>query len=257
MKKLYSLFLSIGLASAVNAQVEIREYTGTGGTEVGNDISGTNFQYVAGDGEFYIHFAVKNVSGTNQRFRISRLRIDAPTDWEKEICWGQDPDDYFESICVLNSLIGSSNPCSTTKASCKTQAQKIGNGSIGDLKIKFEAAAAGEGHYRFYVVTGQGGNLVDSVDLTITKPLSITEEKEELGMTAYPNPANSYLTVNTTGTDENVNLRITDVLGKVVYNEVVSPLKKIDVSEYKNGVYLVSVYREGTLVQTRRVVVRH
>ncbi len=256
MKKLYAFLFSIGLVSAVSAQVEIREYSGTGGTQIGNDISGTTFSVVATGNADTIHFAVKNVSGATQYYRVRRLRLDVPNGWEDGLCWGQDPDLEGEAQCYSPSLM-SSNPWTSPNPPSTGHAHTINDGNIFDLKIDFGYGDAGVGHYRYYVMPNQGSTPIDSIDIEVTKTLGLTEEKEILGMTAYPNPANNVLTVNTTGVDDNVTLRITDVLGKVVYNDVVAPTKKVDVSDYKNGVYLVSVYKEGVLVQTRRVVVKH
>ena len=76
-------------------------------------------------------------------------------------------------------------------------------------------------------------------------------------MTAYPNPASSMITVNTVGISGDYNVRVTDVLGKVVYSDEANAIKKIDVSNFKNGVYLITVSEKGEAIQTRRIVVKH
>ena len=66
--------------------------------------------------------------------------------------------------------------------------------------------------------------------------------------------------INTTaqGLDGTFDVKMTDVLGKVVYSEsVTGTSKKVDVSDFKNGVYLVTIIEKGTTVQTRRLVVKH
>ena len=67
------------------------------------------------------------------------------------------------------------------------------------------------------------------------------------------------VTVNTSGLEgSGASVRIVDVLGKQVYSEEFSgSSKKIDVSDFKNGVYLLTVSEKGSAVQTRRIVVRH
>jgi hypothetical protein len=52
-------------------------------------------------------------------------------------------------------------------------------------------------------------------------------------------------------------VRVTDVLGKVVYADEAGAIEKIDVSNFKNGVYLISVSENGEAIQTRRIVVKH
>ena len=49
-----------------------------------------------------------------------------------------------------------------------------------------------------------------------------------------------------------------DVLGNVVLNETsFNQTKKIDVSNFRNGIYFVKVESEGSKAITRKVVVRH
>jgi hypothetical protein len=64
------------------------------------------------------------------------------------------------------------------------------------------------------------------------------------------------LTINTEGL-EKFDIRIVDVLGKTVYDESAYKSKKIDVSDLKNGVYILTVIEKGTTIQTKRIVVRH
>lgn len=86
---------------------------------------------------------------------------------------------------------------------------------------------------------------------------AISSATSEVVVNAYPNPAINNLTVSATGISESFVVRLTDVLGKVVFEEVSSGTKKIDVSDYKNGVYLVSIFNEGDLIQTKRIVIKH
>lgn len=259
MKKIYSFLFAIGFVSAVSAQVEIRDYSGTGGTQIGNDISGTTYTInVTESGLIVQHFAVKNVSGADQYMRVKRLQMNVPSsDWNDALCWGQDPDTDFEGGCYTAAQMNT-NPWSSPNVTSTNHAPTIGDGNIGDLKLDIEVGTVGVAHYRYYIMPNQGSAPIDSIDVEVTRTLGITEEKEELGMTAYPNPVNNILTVNTTGVDDgSVSLRITDVLGKVVYNDEVGTIKKIDVNDFKNGVYLVSVFDKGNLIQTRRIVVKH
>jgi allantoicase len=56
---------------------------------------------------------------------------------------------------------------------------------------------------------------------------------------------------------EKLDIRIFDVLGKVVYDEKAIKSKKIDMSELKNGVYILTFIEKGITIQTKRVIVRH
>jgi hypothetical protein len=120
-----------------------------------------------------------------------------------------------------------------------------------------QVTTSGTEKYRFYLIEGQSTR-VDSVDVTLTSVLAIGDQKqEEVGVSIYPNPVSNVLTVNATGVEGSVELKMVDVLGKVILSESGAPLNKVDVSNFKNGVYLVYVYNKGSLIQTKRIVVKH
>lgn len=248
MKKIYFAFSALLLSASMSfAQVEIRAFEG--GVAVGNDISGTTVTAITEqDGLVAKTFSVKNTSGSAAALRIQRLRIDEVAAWTDGLCWGPYPDPNFEGHCYgAGQML--TNPWTNPH-----DANLTTNGD-GNLVLDIHTEGAGTALYRYYVMNGSVK--VDSIDLQVTSVLGMDELEEKAGMTAYPNPANGQLTVATTGVEGTVELRITDVLGKVVYNEEVGATKKVDVSEFKNGVYLVTVLRKGESIQTRRVVVKH
>jgi hypothetical protein len=72
-------------------------------------------------------------------------------------------------------------------------------------------------------------------------------DETSLSMIAYPNPANSILTVEFTAEQsKSVNMTMRDAAGRVVYNESKSSTKgtnttTIDVSAFSKGVYLLQM----------------
>lgn len=248
MKKIVTL-LSVALLSGFTAfgQVEIRLFENS--APVGNDISGTTVTVdVTTDGLVAKTFNVKNVSASTLGLNIERYRVVEIAGWTDGLCWGPNPDPNFEGHCYSSGQMPT-NPWINPHVS------NISPNGSGNLVVDIHTEGAGCGHYRYYVV--QGSTRIDSVDVIVCSTLGVDEQQEEVGMTAYPNPANNQLTVNTTGNGGNYVLRITDVLGKVVYTEEAGAVKKVDVSDFKNGVYLVTVLEKGNLIQTRRVVVKH
>jgi hypothetical protein len=248
MKKLYALLSATLLTGAAAfAQVEIRATEN--GLPVGNDISGTTVMISVSSDELVARtFAVTNVSGETGNYKIKRLRITEVPGWEDGLCWGPYPDPTFVGQCYPASGM-TTNPWITPNSA------PMDNGGNGNIISDIHTNGSGCGHYRYYVLKGNA--TIDSIDVEVCSTLSIEEPQEEPGMTAYPNPANNYLNVNITGIGGTADLRITDVLGKLVYSDEVSSAKKIDVSNFKNGVYLVTVLERGTVIQTRRIVVKH
>jgi hypothetical protein len=246
MKKIYLLGFSLLLVAALNAQVEIKRSSG-GGVSVGSDISGTEVaQTVTEDGLHAYKYNVIN-TGTPGTFSVTRLRLVDESTWVDGLCWAPIPDAAFEGSCYGNDVMPT-NPWSTpTSITLPTE-------GVGELICDIDSEGSGSELFRYYIL--KEGVLTDSLDLRVSY-VSAIEEKEVVSVTTYPNPAVNQLTVKTTGLEGEISVRITDVLGKVVYNQEVNTPKKIDVSDFRNGVYLIGVYQDGQMIQNKRIVVKH
>jgi transforming growth factor-beta-induced protein len=95
-------------------------------------------------------------------------------------------------------------------------------------------------------------HVIDTVilsDLTPTNALQITNNS--FGF--YPNPANGFITVqsdNIGGT-----LRIMDVSGRILYSEkLVQPVKTIELSGVKSGMYFISLENNGSRIAKKLIV---
>lgn len=250
MKKLYTLFAALSLVSLSWGQYEVYHETSCnavdagsvdigGGVHVENDIPvGTNLT---------VHLYIKNMTGSTKMLAIKRVRIDVPAEWTEQNCWGPCYDPNFEGLCYGNQA---ANPWTSPEVT-------VMNDSTAELKPIFSInTVEGGGLYRYYFMEGSAA--VDSIDIHINQTAAINEpEPVQVGMTAYPNPASSMITVNTVGVSGDYTVRMTDVLGKVVYSDEAAAIKKIDVSNFKNGVYLITVSEKGEAIQTRRIVVKH
>jgi len=248
MKKIYFAIIALLSSATVGfSQVEIRAFEG--GAAVGPDVSGTMVMINATTDDVYIKtLSVENTSGSAAGLKVTRVRLAAPTAWKDGLCWGPFPDVNVEGQCFSSTQMAT-NPWTTPNTA------SLPASGDGNLVLDIHTDGPGYAHYRYYIM--DGATMVDSVDLGVSSTLAIPEQKDEVvSMTAYPNPANSQLTITTTGI-ETAQIRITDVLGKVIYDETTSSTKKIDVSDFKNGVYLVTVLEKGKAIQTKRVVVKH
>jgi hypothetical protein len=236
-------FCSIG-------QVEIRPFAGGQGT--GNNIAGTEIVVIATvDGTQATDLQVRNVSGSSKTWRVERLRLQDVTPWIDYLCWGLEGDLFGQCYSAQGM---STNPWTSPSNFSVT----VPDGGNGILKVETDNHGSGTEMYRYYIIEGQSTR-VDSIDVRVTSVLSIADQQqEEVSVSVYPNPVATTMMVNTTGIDGTFEVKMTDVLGKVVMNESSNQGKKsIDVSNFKNGVYLVSVYNKGELIQTRRIVIKH
>lgn len=250
MKKIYTLLLSLtltGTSFSQNGEIYTYEDSIIGTT----DISGTVFNYtVTSDGTFTHHFYFKNVSGSTNDLKVERKILSEPTNYGDFLCWGRasaESDPLFQNTCYSETQMNS-NPWTTP--GFVTIPADLGGEIITDHIVSGPGTAC----YRYIIKR----NLTawDSVDVCVTKTVSI-DEIEELSFAVYPNPANEVINISTKGTDGNSTLRITDVLGKVVLQESIFETKKLDVSDFKNGVYLINVIENGTTTKSKRIVVKH
>jgi hypothetical protein len=249
MKKIITLLLLAASSSYSFAQtvlmeeIELPSYTVMG--VIG---SGDTIEYnTAGDVfEMPIRLTFSGVASGNVSFRVKEISTNPCV--MDQICGFLFPDPGFQGSCW-----------SPNNANYTTPTMSGINFAAGDTVLvkpigSFSCGACAQ--FRYFIRLD--GVEIDSFDLKVCSTLALEDEaKEELDMNAFPNPASNQLTINTTGIDGNVELRITDVLGKVVYDETVGTTKKLDVSSFKNGVYLVTVLDKGKLIKTKRVVIKH
>jgi hypothetical protein len=251
MKKIISVVFTSFLVSSFGwSQYEVYHESScnavdAGSVDIGGGVHVENNVPVGTD--LTVHFYIKNMTGSTKMLSIKRVRLDVPIEWEDQNCWGPCYDPTFEGLCYGHQA---ANPWTSPEVT-------VMNDSTAELKpIITLYTTEGGGKYRYYFM--DGSTAVDSIDVHINQTASINEpDPVQVGMTVYPNPASSMITVNTVGLSGDYSVRVTDVLGKVVYADEAGAIEKIDVSNFKNGVYLISVSENGEAIQTRRIVVKH
>jgi hypothetical protein len=80
---------------------------------------------------------------------------------------------------------------------------------------------------------------------------------DDISVAVFPNPASDFLNVTVKGGLTKGTIKIFSALGTEIYADELDSFKKIDLSDFKNNVYLVNIYSNEELVQTTRFVVRH
>ena len=66
------------------------------------------------------------------------------------------------------------------------------------------------------------------------------------GFIVYPNPSNGIFTIDNQN-NETYSVSVTDIIGKVVYNSIITNLtnKSIDLSKVESGVYSIEFENDG------------
>ena len=191
-----------------------------------------------------IYFDVTNNTGETKDLIITRSKLNVPTQWSDQICWG------FGCYDIPSDAIGStpeSEPANTA------------NGAVNQLKLVINPSdLPGSGHYRYYIVDlNDNKNYLDSVDVVFNFGLaSVKEVKKEVLFTINPNPATDYVYVSVNNNNE-MDVKIVDVLGNTILVDTMNDSKTINVSQFKNGIYFISISTKDKKVISRKMIVRH
>jgi hypothetical protein len=251
MKRAILSFLSIILISAaVKAQNGIEIYELGQSTDYSGD---TIFMTAPSSASFDVPLDVHNSTGTTHAWRVTRWRIDVPTGWTDFLCWGHSTDP-FGGTCFSSDQMPT-NPWTTPGT--QNVLFDIADGEYGKLKATIDPddVMSGTAHYRYYI-SDDGANFTDSVDLFIDFTASIKQVKEEVTVNVQPNPASDYAIITLNNAD-NGTIRIVDVLGNVVSKETISGTKKIDLSNFRNGVYFITIETSNGKTINRKLIVKH
>ena len=244
MKKLYFTILLI-LPSFLFAQTTINLQDSE------ENISGGSYEFTASNSNAVdVPLEIKNMGSSDADWRITRLRINVPAGWSDLICWGHSTDAFGGTCFSSSQMLG--NPWTTPVSSNFT----VSPNEYGKLKVTInpEEGATGLGHYRYYV-SNDGVNLIDSVDIKFDYSLSV-QEVEPIQVSIVPNPASDFIQINLSGA-VTAQMKMVDVLGSEVLNRTVMSTATFDISNFRNGVYIMTFNAPGSKSIVRKVIVKH
>jgi hypothetical protein len=191
-----------------------------------------------------VRLIVSGISNADVYFRVKEIMTNSCiTD---QVCAFLYPDPNFQGNCWSPN---SSNYSTPTMSGIDFAA-----GDTLVIKPQGSISCGSCAQYRYFI--GVNGAEIDSFDIKVCSTLSTNENKTDDVWLVYPNPASNQISISNQQYEE-FGVVISDVLGKVVYSESIDSYSKVNVSNFKNGVYLVAIYDRGQLIQTRRIVVKH
>lgn len=228
---------SFGFGLMAQDQVEIYLQGQTTDLSSGN---GPHQEVVTTDVEHEVYFEIKNISGSQKNWRITRFRVNEIPSWEDYMCW--------ETCFTAGAM--STNPWTAPGLDIDDNEALILN-----TYVTPDNANPGTVTYRYYV-SEDGVNYIDSVDLEFTFALNTAALSPEVSISVSPNPATETITVKASGSESGT-VRIVDVLGNVVFEERYNGTKKVNVSDFRNGVYFVMVDPDNGKAVNKKIVVRH
>lgn len=201
--------------------------------------------------EIVLDLHVENQSGTTQDWIVSRRRIGVDTSWTDFLCWGHQDDPFGTCIGAFqmdtNIYIGS----------VSIEANLL-DGEYGKLSIhiKPNESAPGCGTYRYYVGT-LASPFMDSSDVIVCFSLGIDEmDNSETNVSISPNPANDFVIVSSE-IDQLMRFELYNSLGQKVNSGSFTKSNKLDVSKLECGIYFITVYDEGNLSKTEKIIISH
>ncbi len=235
---IFSFFTLLG-----NSQIEINVEGQT------TDISGTaldiNIDPSSGSipslGEYVVDLEIHNNTGVNKSWRVTRKKLSVPDQWVDKVC--------FLTCFSPSPLDVYCTPSNTPLV--------VNNGSSAVFYLHFtpEEAVAATATYRYYV-SGDCATFEDSVDIRFNYTLGLKTTKLNPTFDIAPNPANDCTVISSNGVEIS-NVKIVDVLGNVVYTEEISESKKIDLSDFKNGIYFITIETADAKISNRKLIIRH
>lgn len=77
-----------------------------------------------------------------------------------------------------------------------------------------------------------------------------------IDLSVSPNPVADFVTIQAEGIIGG-RIRIVDILGNIVHSSDFNNVKKLNLSDYKNGIYFLTVQSETNKGLTKKLVVRH
>ncbi|MFT5820602.1 MAG: hypothetical protein ACI8ZM_001847 [Crocinitomix sp.] len=243
MKKIITCLGLFAFAMGANAQgIEI--YL-PDGEEV---VSGTVIELNNGGENMHQEFDVKNISGATLNLRIERIKITELEETQDYLCWGADPE---SGACYSAGAVSPENPFVTPDAS------DLEDGNRGWLATYHVAnGIVGCAQYRYFVIDDTDIRL-DSVDVLYCSTVSI-EEDLKVTVSVYPNPASSFVNVVMDNEHNNVDFTLYNILGEAVVTAKLNAGKnEVALNKLPNGVYFYSILKEGNILETKKLIVRH
>lgn len=264
MKKI--LLLVVGFVG-LNAfgQVEIRKGTdpaNIAGTEITYDIdlnevpAGEEFTY-----SDRLKLYVRNTGSTDRDVVIVREEVDVPTGWKDNICW---PPTCFNITAGTTIYTTPGGPnLNTLLAGADKDSVVVGGGTqkfVAEIKPQFFPGLGNPGEsalYKYSVKDVETSDILGSVNVRVNyiNNVSINTVKS-VDFSVAPNPATDVISINAEGVVGGT-LRVVDMLGNVIYVSDFNNSKKVNVSEFKNGVYFLTVQSGNSKGFTKKLVVRH
>lgn len=247
IKKILSIAAIACFSNSVAQNIELRNHNGTA------LINGTTITHIdtlindmTQDVDVEIDATSKFTSSTDIRVKKYEISTTAPLS-KNAFCWG---------VCTID-LVWGVKPLDTTSHIPMSLNQKITfsghvypNLHAGNTTFK----------YVWYDVANPNDSAWVNVTFEVRNPNAVGIEtiKKETKINIYPNPATDYLNVAIASNEDNKKIEIIDLLGKVVYSNIIteeSTKLRVNTTDYLPGVYFVTISSNNQSIKTSKFVI--
>jgi len=185
--------------------------------------------------------------------------------WDLIDQYGFDPDIYngtggnnIAMQLVMDGLkLQGCSPGSVDGRDAIIEADQIANGGANFCLIWEAFAARGLGFSASQGNTNNRGDQVEAFDLPAECSLGVNDNKFDNNFIIYPNPSEGNINIKSVVNVGDVNIKITDMNGRVVFNEnrLLEDTVHIDAQNLSAGIYVINI-DGGNYVHTAKVIIR-
>jgi len=250
MKKIITGLLSfLAITSIAQVQLKIEDVA-----NIGTDIKNTTITKtdVASILEFQLDLHVINEGANSLELKVRTTEMDVCPNTSSATCW---------LLCPAFATAGAS-PMQISSFSETIAA--------GDTVFSFAAHYKPENldccsMFKYEWLDVDNGNAVvaelivryDHTSAATACAVSVKKEGFDAEVVISPNPANEMVTLSLDGIENfnGMSINIFDMLGKKVSSIAqIGPINNLNVSEFNNGIYFISIMKDGSLIKTSKLI---
>lgn len=153
---------------------------------------------------------------------------------------------FDDPVSVSNTFyvtVSSNDPLDSLVLYCSSERGLVGSSSM------FLRNGSGWHWASDFLPGNQGASLLMQVNVCASSFKQDVDSLDDVSslIKIYPNPAHHYLVVEFMQKDQSNELRLSDVLGKIIYAEKFTgrAYAEIDITNYQPGIYLLSINSQG------------
>jgi hypothetical protein len=234
-----SLLMFTSLIAQSSVEIRVKGInSGTGPNLAGTvyEVDLTPFSSQLSGGLFKDSFMIKNISGVDKQWQITRVKINVPADWATDfLCWP--PLCYPANSNTYTTPNTNSHPAPITPVDEETEME---------LKIYPNTASNSSATYRYYI--NEGGTYIDSFDLTLNYSTTSVKNISKEPIVFYPNPTANKLHVELKG-EPISEIQIISLDGSIVKSNNGTSLTAtntiFELKDLQDGTYFLKIIYEN------------